>query len=125
MNDKNLDDKFRKALLFYHTGQLATVTLWLIGKKYLVMKFMKLIYEDLVKKSEKNIRNIFSYCELDWNDSLLSHLHNKRPVHTASVMQVRKPIYKTSIERFRNYTQLTNELLTIPDFESLVSAYDA
>tara|TARA_B100001964_G_scaffold9063_1_gene9673 strand:- start:275 stop:487 length:213 start_codon:yes stop_codon:yes gene_type:complete len=53
MNDKNLDDKFRKALLFYHTGQLATVALWLIGKKYLVMKFMKLIYEDLVKKSEK------------------------------------------------------------------------
>ena len=94
-------------------------------KKLFGNKIYEINYEDFVRQSEKNIRDIFSYCELDWNDSLLNHLHNKRPVHTASVMQVRKPIYKTSIERFRNYTQLTNELLTIPDFESLVSAYDA
>ena len=94
-------------------------------KKLFGNKIYEINYEDFVRQSEKNIRDIFSYCELDWYDSLLNHLHNKRPVHTASVMQVRKPIYKTSIERFRNYTQLTNELLTIPDFESLVSAYDA
>lgn len=94
-------------------------------KKLFSNEIYEIHYEDFVRQSEKNIRDIFSYCELDWNDSLLNHLHNKRPVHTASVMQVRKPIYKTSIERFRNYTQLTNELLTIPDFESLVSAYDA
>jgi len=94
-------------------------------KKIFSNEIYEINYEDFVRQSERNIRDIFSYCELDWNNNLLNHLHNKRPVLTASVMQVRKPIYKTSIERFRNYTQLTNELLTIPHFESLVSAYDA
>ena len=46
------------------------------------------------------------------NEKLLDHLNNKRPVQTASVMQVRKPIYKTSIRRAKNYKEITKKILS-------------
>ena len=72
-------------------------------KKIFNNDFYEICYESLVMEPEKNIRGFFDYCELDWNEKLLDHLNYKRPVQTASVMQVRKPIYKTSIRRAKNY----------------------
>jgi tetratricopeptide (TPR) repeat protein len=60
-------------------------------------------YEELVGNLEGQARRIVDYCGLEWNDACLSFHKNNRPVRTASVMQVRQPIYSSSVGRWRLY----------------------
>jgi tetratricopeptide (TPR) repeat protein len=71
---------------------------------------LDLQYEDLVADSETQARRLIDFCELDWSDDCLNFHKTKRSVRTASVTQVRQPIYKTSVERWRRYEQFLQPL---------------
>ena len=71
---------------------------------------LDLQYEDLVADSEVQARSLIDFCELDWSDDCLNFHKTKRSVRTASVTQVRQPIYKTSVERWRRYEQFLQPL---------------
>jgi tetratricopeptide (TPR) repeat protein len=60
-------------------------------------------YEALVSDPERQIKLLLDYCDLDWDDRCLRFHQSSRPVFTASTTQVRKPIYKDSVERWRKY----------------------
>ena len=60
-------------------------------------------YEDMVADQAGKSRELIEYCGLDWNDACMDFHKSNRIVRTASYQQVRKPIYKTSVERWRNY----------------------
>lgn len=60
-------------------------------------------YEDVVADTETQARQLIDFVGLDWDEKCLDFHKSKRPVKTASVAQVRKPIYKTSVERWRRY----------------------
>jgi len=60
-------------------------------------------YEDLVADVETAARRLIAHCGLDWDPRCLDFHRTERPVNTASAAQVRKPIYKNSIERWRKY----------------------
>jgi hypothetical protein len=60
-------------------------------------------YEDVVADLEQNARRIVAHCGLPWDDRCLSFHETARPVRTASAAQVRQPIYKTAIGRWRVY----------------------
>ena len=60
-------------------------------------------YEELVGNLETEAKRIVEYCGLEWNDACLSFHKTKRPVRTASVIQVRQPIYNSSVGRWRPY----------------------
>ncbi len=60
-------------------------------------------YEDLVTDLEGIARWIVARCGLAWDSRCLDFHRNERPVRTASAMQVRKPIYRTSVGRWRRY----------------------
>jgi hypothetical protein len=60
-------------------------------------------YENVVEDTEKAGRELIEFIGLDWNDKLLDFHKSNRPVKTASVAQVRKPIYKTSVKRGAKY----------------------
>jgi hypothetical protein len=60
-------------------------------------------YEDAVADLEPVARRLVSACGLDWHPACLEFHRNKRMVRTASVTQVRQPIYKTSAGRWRKY----------------------
>jgi hypothetical protein len=60
-------------------------------------------YEDVVADLEQNARRIVAHCGLPWDDRCLSFHETARPVRTASAAQVRQPIYKTAIARWRVY----------------------
>ena len=60
-------------------------------------------YEDVVADKEGKARQIIEFLGLEWNDACLNFHETDRPVKTASVSQVRKPIYNTSVERWRRY----------------------
>ena len=58
-------------------------------------------YEALVKRIEPEARRIVAHCGLEWNNACLAFHETKRPVRTASVAQVRQPVYQTSVGRWR------------------------
>jgi len=66
-------------------------------------KFYEIDYEKLVKNKEEEIKNILKYLDLDWDENCLNFHKNKRSVSTASLAQVRKPIYNSSVEKWKNY----------------------
>jgi tetratricopeptide (TPR) repeat protein len=68
-------------------------------------------YEDVVTDLEAQARRIISHCGLPWNDRCLSFHETDRPVRTASAAQVRQPIYKHAIGRWRVYEQHLGPLL--------------
>ena len=62
-------------------------------------------YENLVSNPEQNVRAILEYCGLSWDEQCLSFHTNKRYAQTASYDQVRKPMYQSSMDRWKNYEQ--------------------
>jgi len=54
-------------------------------------------YEDLVADPETGTRRLIEMCDLDWDDNCLSFHAARRVVHTASVFQVRRPVYGSSV----------------------------
>ncbi|WP_321418026.1 sulfotransferase [uncultured Desulfobacter sp.] len=60
-------------------------------------------YDELVENSGPVIRKMFSYLELDWEEKVMAFSTLQRPVKTASVTQVRQPMYTSSKDRWRHY----------------------
>jgi Sulfotransferase family len=60
-------------------------------------------YEDAVADLEGTARRLIAACGLDWDPACLEFHQTRRPVRTASVAQVRQPIYKQSVARWKNY----------------------
>lgn len=66
-------------------------------------RFTEIAYEDLVADQEGQTRQVLAFCDLPWDDRCLSFHENAAPVATASAVQVRQPLYATSIGRWRKY----------------------
>jgi len=63
----------------------------------------RVIYESMIDDTEAEIRRLLDYCELPFEHACLRFHENARPVRTPSAQQVRKPIFRDSIEQWRNY----------------------
>jgi tetratricopeptide (TPR) repeat protein len=68
-------------------------------------------YEDVVANLDTQARRIISHCGLAWDDRCLSFHETERPVRTASATQVRQPIYKSAVGRWRVYEEFLGPLL--------------
>ncbi len=60
-------------------------------------------YEEMVEDTESQARRVLKYIGLPWDERCLDFHKNKRRVKTASQTQVQKPIYKSSVERWKHY----------------------
>ena len=60
-------------------------------------------YEDLVADTEETLRRILDFCCLGWDARCLQFHATRRDVNTPSYHQVRQPIYRTSVARWRRY----------------------
>jgi hypothetical protein len=69
-------------------------------------------YEQIVADPEPQVRRILAHCQLEWHNNCLRFHENSRPVRTASVVQVRQPLYHTSVGRWRPAPHLLSPLLT-------------
>ena len=64
-------------------------------------------YEKLVTDPENQIRSLLDACGLPFDEACLSFYKTERPVRTVSVVQVRQPMYKDSVQAWKRYeTQL-------------------
>ena len=72
-------------------------------------------YNDTVNDTETTAKKLIEYCGLDWNEQCIEFHKSKREVRTASQWQVRQPIYKTSLERWKRYDKHIGVLKEILD----------
>ena len=77
--------------------------------------FYEIHYADLVADQEKYSRELIEFCGLEWDESCLDFHKAKRDVATASYDQVRRPMYKSSLERWRHYEPYIQPLLDALD----------
>ena len=68
-------------------------------------------YETLVANLESESRRLIGHLGLEWDPACLDFHKAERPIHTASVWQVRQPLYDTSVGRWRHYESYLAPLL--------------
>ena len=68
-------------------------------------------YEDVVADIETQARRILDFCGLEWDEACLAFDRVERPVYTASMAQVRQPMYRSSVGRWRVYQDQLQPLL--------------
>jgi hypothetical protein len=78
-------------------------------------RLIEVRYEDLVCEREQTTRRMIEFAGLEWSDACLRPEQNVRPVKTASVWQVRQPVYGASRERWRKYEPWLGELAELRD----------
>ena len=64
---------------------------------------LELDYEALVDDQERESRRLIAFCGLPWDARCLAFHETERAVRTASLWQVRQPIYRRSVGRWRRY----------------------
>jgi tetratricopeptide (TPR) repeat protein len=74
-------------------------------------------YEDIVDDLETQARRIMGHCGLDWERECLDFHQTQRPVQTASAVQVRQPLYASSVGRWRPYGDMLQPLIQELDAE--------
>lgn len=74
-------------------------------------RIMDIQYEDTISDPEFWSRKLIDHIGLEWNDACLAPHKLERTVKTASHWQVRQPIYKTSVQRWKNYEQFLGPLI--------------
>jgi tetratricopeptide (TPR) repeat protein len=74
-------------------------------------RILDLRYEDVVGDLEGQARRVLAYCGLEWDERCLSFHQTDRPVRTASATQVRRPIYRSAVGRWRVYETELKPLL--------------
>jgi tetratricopeptide (TPR) repeat protein len=76
-------------------------------------------YERLVDDFATEARRIVAHCGLPWDDACLEFHKTSRPVRTASVAQVRQPLYRSSVGRWRPDAALLRPLLEALQADSI------
>jgi len=94
----------------YVAGFEALTAHWreVLGDHYLEVR-----YEDVVGNLERESRRLLKFCGLSWDPACLEFHRNAAPVATASSVQVRSPIYATSIGRWKRYRPMINPALDL------------
>jgi hypothetical protein len=73
--------------------------------KVLPGRIHRVFYERMVDDTEGEIRRLFDYLELPFEEQTMRFHETDRPVRTASADQVRMPIFKDALEQWQNYAQ--------------------
>lgn len=81
-------------------------------------RFIEVDYENVVEDLEGEARRLIDFLGLPWDDACLRFHDNQRVVRTASVNQVRQPIYKTSRGRWRAHAGQLRPLLAALGIEA-------
>ncbi|MCK4838878.1 MAG: sulfotransferase [Desulfobulbaceae bacterium] len=100
----NNQDDLAKFYLLYQE----TIDHW---QRLLPESILDVHYERLVSDQENETRKILDFCGLEWDEKCLDFHKTARTVSTASVMQIRKPIYKSSVALWKNYEKNLEPLI--------------
>jgi hypothetical protein len=74
-------------------------------------RFIEVEYEAVVDDLEAQARRLIAFCGLEWSEACLSFHNTERPVRTGSLNQVRQPLYRSSIGKWKPYAHHLEPLL--------------
>lgn len=107
-------------IMFHYREYLRLMDHW---RKVLPREsFFEIDYESLVADKENVTRQVIEFCGLPWDDACLHHDQKTTAVATPSRWQARQPIYKTSVEKWRNYEPWLGAFLELQDVKHPVPA---
>jgi hypothetical protein len=89
-----------ESLGFYYRQYARLMEHW---RRVLPMRMHEVQYEELVAQPESASRELIAFCGLEWSATCLAFHERGGAVHTASRLQVRRPIYTSAVERWRRY----------------------
>lgn len=72
-------------------------------KRVLPIEILEVRYEETVADHEAMARKLLDYVGLEWDPACLDFEKTERRVKTASTIQVRQPIYNSSVAKWRQY----------------------
>jgi tetratricopeptide (TPR) repeat protein len=78
-----------------------------------VDRFLEVRYEEVVADLETEARRLVAFCGLDWDPACLAFHQTPRTIRTASLNQVRRPLYASSIGRWPAYAPYLGPLLEV------------
>ncbi len=84
-------------------------------KQAVAVPILDVSYESMTSEPEKQIRAMIGFLGLPWDDACLKHHESGRVTHTSSAGQVDKPIYRSSVERWRNYEKHLGPMIAALD----------
>jgi tetratricopeptide (TPR) repeat protein len=79
-------------------------------RQVLPVPILEVDYEETVADLETVARRLIEWCGLAWEPACLRFHETQRPIRTASVVQVRQPIYQQSVGRWKHYERELAEL---------------
>ena len=72
----------------------------------LKMNYITSKYEDLIEDFDKHILKILDFLDISWDENIKNYrntAHERVKINTPSSSQVVQPIYKSSIDKWKNY----------------------
>ena len=121
-----LDSCFGSFKQLFASGQPFTYDLTELGEYYLQYRrlmdywhkllpgfLLEVHYEEVVADLDTQVRRILDFCGLPFEESCLRFHETERAVKTASSEQVRRPIYSSSVNLWRNYEPQLEELIHV------------
>ncbi len=85
-------------------------------------RILEVDYESMIEQQEDQSRRLIAFCGLEWEEACLQFHNTRRTVKTASFLQVRQPIYKSSRGRWMKYRNHIGPLAQILGID--LAAYD-
>lgn len=104
----------------YHRNYRRLMDHW---REVLPLPILELEYERLVTDPEPTIRELLTFCGLDWDPACLHHAESGREVRTASYAQASRAIYTSSVGRAARYETHLGPLLEALDPQDPVAPY--
>jgi len=71
---------------------------------------LDVVYEDVVEDLEGQTRKLLEFCNLSWDPRCLSFYKTEREVITASSLQVKEPLYNSSVGAWKKYEEYLGPL---------------
>lgn len=82
-------------------------------------RILELGYEDLVANQEGETRALLAHCDLPWDEACLDFHRNTAPVSTPSAAQVRRPMYKDAVARWKAHRDVLAPVIAYFEAEGI------
>jgi hypothetical protein len=83
---------------------------WPIWYDVFPTQIFEVRYEGMVGNQEEVSRELIASCGLEWDSRCLDFYKSERPIFTTSNWQVRQPMYRSSVGRWKNYARFFGPL---------------
>ncbi len=109
----------KENIMFHYREYLRLMAHW--RKVLPAENFLEIDYESLVSNKEAVTRQVIEFCGLPWDNACLHHDQKTTAVATPSRWQARQPVYKTSVEKWRNYEPWLGSLMELNNVQHPLS----